>query len=227
MTEPAPFRRFDIDSPSEAAAGLAAAVNAARAGELVVFPTDTVYGLGTDAFSRIGTHRIREAKGRGRDVPIPVLIAEATLIETLGQSIGAATRELCARFWPGGLTVIVQASSSLNWDLGENETTVALRVPDHAFARELLAATGPMAVSSANTHGREPAKSAEDAYEMLGETVSVYLEGGAQPIGAASTIVDVTGRVPAIIRVGAISVSQIREVVSDTALRRANNQVQS
>lgn len=212
---------FDSNDPSQRLAGLAAAANAARAGGLVVLPTDTVYGLGTDAFSGLGTHRIREAKGRGRDVPIPVLIANPSLLATLGFEVSDAAMKLCEKFWPGGLTVIVQASPSLGWDLGETNNTVALRMPNHDLVLELLATVGPMATSSANTHGRAPATTAGGAYEMLGETVSVYIEGGKSPVGAPSTIVDLCGPVPAVVRVGAISLSEIRQVVAETALRRA------
>jgi L-threonylcarbamoyladenylate synthase len=204
---------FDANETSGRTGGLIAAANAARAGELAVFPTDTVYGLGTDAFSGLGTHRIREAKGRGRDVPIPVLISEASLLNTLGFQVSDAAMKLCEKFWPGGLTVIVQASPSLGWDLGEAGDTVALRVPDHEFVQELLRNVGPMAVSSANTHGRPPASTAAEAYEMLGTC----------PSGAPSTIVDLCGAVPAVVRVGAIGLREIREVVADTAVRRASS----
>lgn len=214
---------FDANEASGRTSGLIAAANAARAGELAVFPTDTVYGLGTDAFSGLGTHRIREAKGRGRDVPIPVLIADSNLLNTLGFQISDAAMRLCEKFWPGGLTVIVQASPSLGWDLGETANTVALRVPDHELVQELLRSVGPMAVSSANTHGRPPATTAAEAYEMLGETVSVYIEGGSSPKGAPSTIVDLCGPIPAVVRVGAIGLREIREVVADTAVRRARS----
>ena len=212
---------FDISQEDEKAAGLVAAANAARAGELVVFPTDTVYGLGTDAFSNQGAQRLREAKGRGRDVPIPVLIAEPGLLATLGFEVSDAAMKLCETFWPGGLTVIVKASPSLGWDLGDTGQTVALRVPDHVLVQELLGSVGPMAVSSANTHGRPPAATAAEAYQSLGETVSVYIEGGNTPLGAPSTIVDLCGPIPAVVRVGAVSLSEIRKVVAETALRRA------
>lgn len=212
---------FTISDAAAKAAGLSAAANAARAGELAVFPTDTVYGLGTDAFSALGTQRIRDAKGRGREVPIPVLISEPSLLTTLGFEVSDQVKKLCEKFWPGGLTVIVKAAPSLGWDLGEVNDTVALRVPSHEFVQELLGIVGPMAVSSANTHGRTPATTGREAYDMLGETVHVYIEGGAGPAGAPSTIVDATGAVPAVVRVGAISIGEIRTVVSETALRRA------
>lgn len=212
---------FDVADASSRAGALVAAINAGRAGELVVFPTDTVYGLGTDAFSGLGTHRIREAKGRGRDVPISVLIAETGLLTTLGFQVNDSAIRLCEAFWPGALTVIVKASPSLGWDLGEAGDTVALRVPDHDFAQELLRGIGPMAVSSANTHGRSPAMTTAEAYEMLGETVSVYVEAATTSKSAPSTIVDLCGPIPAVVRVGAIELGQIRKVVAETALRRA------
>ena len=213
---------FDLSEDSVRGTAFVAAANAARTGELTVFPTDTVYGLGTDAFSIAGANRIRDAKGRGRDVPLPVLIAEPSLLSTLGLEVSDSARRLCEKFWPGGLTVIVRAAPSLGWDLGRTNGTVALRMPNHEFVLELLRNVGPMAVSSANTHGRPPATSAQEAYQMLGETVSVYVEGGPSPLGAPSTIVDVTGPIPAVVRVGVISIESIRSEVAETALRRAS-----
>jgi len=212
---------FDLGDTSTRATALSTAANAARDGGLVVFPTDTVYGLGADAFSNIGTSGIRDAKGRGRDLPIPVLISEPALIKTLGFEVSDSATKLCEKFWPGGLTLIVRAAPSLGWDLGESSGTVAMRVPDDELALELLRNVGPMAVSSANTHGRPPANSAAEAYEMLGETVSVYVNDGATRPSAPSTIVDATGPIPALVRVGAISIDSIRSVVAETALRRA------
>ena len=212
---------FDLSEESMPVAAVAAASNAAREGGLVVFPTDTVYGLGTDAFSSIGNGRIREAKGRGRDVPTAVLIADPTLLTTLGLEVSDSAMKLGERFWPGGLTMIVRAAPSLGWDASESLDTVALRMPNHEFALELLRNVGPMAVSSANTHGKSPATSTTEAYQMLGETVSVYVNEGSSPLGAPSTIVDATGPIPAVVRVGAISIDSVRSVVAHTALRRA------
>lgn len=200
-------------------AAYSAAVDAILDGQLVVFPTDTVYGVAADAFKPDAVQRLLDAKGRGRDMPPPVLISAAETLDALATSISDSGRKLCDTFWPGALTVICHAQSSLMWDLGETKGTVALRVPDHESTRELLSRTGPLAVSSANESGKPAAMDVYDAERQLGETVQVYLDGGPLADGAdtalPSTIVDLTGDVPRVIRMGAIDIDQLREVVPD------------
>lgn len=192
-----------------------AAVDAIEAGELVVLPTDTVYGIAADAFKPEAVQRLLDAKGRGREMPPPVLISSAETLEALASSIPDAGRTLCEEFWPGPLTVICHAQSSLLWDLGETRGTVALRVPAHEDTAELLSRTGPLAVSSANLSGQPAALEVYDAEEQLGDSVSVYLDGGPSEGGEPSTIVDLTADVPRVVRVGAISVEQLRKVVPE------------
>jgi L-threonylcarbamoyladenylate synthase len=196
-----------------------AAVDAILDGQLIVLPTDTVYGIAADAFKPDAVQRLLDAKGRGRDMPPPVLISAVETLDALATSVGETGRALCEKFWPGALTVICHAQTSLMWDLGETKGTVALRVPDHEQTRELLSRTGPLAVSSANVSGKPAATDVYDAERQLGESVRVYLDGGPvvdDPDNAlASTIVDLTGDVPRIVRLGAISLDQLREVAPD------------
>jgi L-threonylcarbamoyladenylate synthase len=187
------------------------AVDVVANGGLVVLPTDTVYGIGADAFSPVAVQELLDAKGRGRQMPPPVLIADVRTLDGLATDVPPHARLLAEAFWPGGLTLIVRAQPSLAWDLGETHGTVALRVPDHATARALLRRTGPLAVSSANRTGQQAAVTAADAYRMLGDRVRVYLDAGDAPGQVASTIVDATGPLR-VVREGAISLAELNAV---------------
>lgn len=178
-----------------------------------MLPTDTVYGVGGDAFTPAAVAALLAAKGRGRHKPPPVLIGDIMTMDALATEVPADARALAQEFWPGPLTLILTAQPSLMWDLGETRGTVALRVPDHACALALLKATGPLAVSSANRSGRPPALECADAAEQLGDSVSVYLDAGSTPGQIPSTIVDCTGEVPEILRAGAIGVDDLRAIV--------------
>jgi L-threonylcarbamoyladenylate synthase len=190
-----------------------AAARAVAAGSVVVLPTDTLYGIGADAFNPAAVASVLAAKGRGRDLPVPVLVGSWSTVDGLLNGVPADLRALVEAFWPGGLTVVVEHAPSLAWDLGDARGTVAIRMPLHPIALDLLAVTGPMAVSSANVSGQPPALTAQQAYEQLGESVSVYLDGGEVPVGQPSTIVDLTGEVPLLLREGAVSLAALREVV--------------
>lgn len=209
------IRRFDMSIPSERPVGIEQAADAVRRGELVVLPTDTVYGLGTDAFSPDAVAGLIAAKGRGRDMPVPVLVGSPRTLDGIATGLSATARELVDAFWPGGLTVVARAQPTLRWDLGDTDGTVAVRMPLHLVAIELLQATGPMAVSSANVTGHPPATTADEAVEQLGEAVSVYLDGGPAGEPVPSTIVDVTGERPRLLRAGAVDEEALREVVGD------------
>ena len=207
--------RYDVTDESILEAGLAAATNAIRAGELVVLPTDTVYGLAADAFDPAAVSRLLDAKGRGREMPPPVLVGSPATLDALARELPAWARTLVEKYWPGPLTVVVHQQSSLQWDLGETRGTVAVRMPHDKVALELLARTGPLAVSSANLTGRPAATDAEQAAEMLAESVTVILDSGPTADDRPSTIVDCTGAQPRILRVGAISVEELRAVLEE------------
>ena len=186
-----------------------AAISAIRSGELIVFPTDTVYGLAADAFSAQAVQRLLDAKGRSRAMPPPVMIYDASVLDALTVEVPRWAREMVGELWPGALTLICRAQPSLTWDLGETKGTVAVRVPQHEQLRELLKATGPLAVSSANSTGQAAAKSAEEAQAMLGESVAVYLEGEESGTGVASTILDITSAEPKVVRLGGVPLEQL------------------
>ncbi|WP_368499541.1 L-threonylcarbamoyladenylate synthase [Herbiconiux sp. A18JL235] len=208
---------FDCSVSSELLSGMRLARGAISRGELVVIPTDTVYGIAADAFSPRAVQRLLDAKGRTRQSPPPVLIPALATLDALATDIPEAARTLVAEFWPGGLTIILRATPSLMWDLGDTNGTVALRMPADPLALELLQETGPLAVSSANLTGRPAATSAAEAVEMLGDSVEVYLDAGERSDTLASTIVDATGDdgMLRIVRAGAVAEERIREVVGE------------
>lgn len=216
---------FDCRDQEQLLTGMRRARQAIGRGELIVIPTDTVYGVAADAFSPAAVQRLLDAKGRGRNQPPPVLVAGRATLEALVESIPEAVDRLVEAFWPGGLTIVLPAQRSLTWDLGETQGTVAVRMPDSTVALELLEETGPLAVSSANLTGKDAAIAASDAVAMLGDSVAVYLDGGVSKDGISSTIVDATslfGRgddAPApsvrVLREGAVTREQLEEVLGD------------
>jgi L-threonylcarbamoyladenylate synthase len=216
----------DATDPGSRDVAVTAAVEAVRAGDIVVIPTDTVYGVGCDAFDAAAVGKVLAAKGRGREMPPPVLIPNVATVEGLARDVPAYARALMERFWPGPLTVVLTAQSSLMWDLGETNGTVALRVPDNDVALAVLGAVGPMAVTSANTTGEPPATTAAAAQQQLGDAVSVYVDGGAAAGGPASTIVDCTGVDPIVLRPGPITGDEVDEVAAQVR-RHATQQVSS
>ncbi|SPT59058.1 t(6)A37 threonylcarbamoyladenosine biosynthesis protein RimN [Actinomadura madurae] len=206
-------RRYDCTEPMERTRGIAEAVSAVRRGELVVLPTDTVYGVGADAFVPPAVTALLDAKGRGREMPPPVLVGSVRAAAALVEDLGTYGQDLIDEFWPGALTLVCRANTNLMWDLGETKGTVAVRMPMHELAVELLKETGPLAVSSANLSGQPAARTADEAEKMLGDSVSVYLDGGTSGHADPSTIIDLTGPVPRLLRVGAIPADKIRSVV--------------
>lgn len=190
------------------------AVHALARGALVVVPTDTVYGLAADAFNPAAVAALLAAKGRGRQMPPPVLVPDVRTLDGLATRISDEVRTLVANFWPGGLTIICHAHTSLAWDLGETAGMVAIRMPDHPAALALLARTGPLAVSSANLTGQPAALSAEAAFAQLGGSVAVYLDAGRVTGGLASTIVDATGDALRLVRAGAVPLELLQSVVA-------------
>ncbi|MEU3403476.1 L-threonylcarbamoyladenylate synthase [Streptomyces sp. NPDC006670] len=208
-------RRYDCNDATDRKTGLREAASAVRRGELVVLPTDTLYGIGADAFSAEAVGDLLAAKGRGRTMPTPVLIGSPNTLHGLVTDFSEQAWELVDAFWPGGLTLVAKHQPSLAWDLGETRGTVAVRMPLHPVAIELLTEVGPMAVSSANLSGHPAPEDCDAARAMLGDSVSVYLDGGPTPSTLPSSIVDVTGKVPVLLREGALTAEQLREVVPD------------
>ncbi|MEX5294311.1 L-threonylcarbamoyladenylate synthase [Kocuria sp. CPCC 205268] len=215
---------YDCTSIAQRTAGLKHAARALAADACVVLPTDTVYGIGADAFSARGVATLLAAKGRSRAMPPPVLIAHAGVLDGLADEVSDDARALAQAFWPGGLTLILHAHPSLGWDLGETHGTVALRVPDDELAQALLIESGPLAVSSANRTGHPAASTAQAAVDMLGDAVELYLDGGPRPAGGtagavpvSSTIVDCTGETPLLVRHGTVSLARLRSVVPSVA----------
>ncbi|MFJ7153539.1 L-threonylcarbamoyladenylate synthase [Streptomyces sp. NPDC101118] len=208
-------RRYDCNDATDRKTGLREAASAVRRGELVVLPTDTLYGIGADAFSSEAVADLLRAKGRGRNMPTPVLIGSPNTLHGLVTDFSEQAWELVDAFWPGALTLVARHQPSLQWDLGETGGTVAVRMPLHPVAIELLTEVGPMAVSSANLSGHPAPEDCDAAREMLGDSVSVYLDGGPTPGIEPSSIVDVTGKVPVLLREGALTAQQLREVVPD------------
>lgn len=204
---------LDCRDPDNRSEAIAAAVAAVKSGRLVVMPTDTVYGIGADAFDSQAVASLLAAKGRGRDMPVGVLVGSWHTIEGLVFYVPDSARELIRAFWPGALSLVVQQAPSLQWDLGDARGTVMLRMPLQPVALELLQQTGPMAVSSANISGQPAATTAAEAQRQLGDLVDVYLDGGPSEQQAASTIVDLTAQTPRILREGPVSAQAIADVL--------------
>jgi tRNA threonylcarbamoyl adenosine modification protein (Sua5/YciO/YrdC/YwlC family) len=211
--------RFDCSDPSQYAKGLREAAAAVRQGRLVVLPTDTVYGVGADAFDPAAVAALLSAKGRGRQKPSPVLVDSPEALRDLADELPDAARALIDAFWPGGLTLVLRHRTSLAWDLGETGGTVAVRMPDHRLALELLAVTGPLAVSSANLTDRPSPQDCDAAQAMLGDSVAVYLDGGRTAGAVSSSIVDLSGEVPVLVRDGVLPPDRLRAVVPDLLVR--------
>ena len=201
---------YDCSTDEGRRDGVAKAVEAVRAGEIVVLPTDTVYGVGADAFSAEAVASLLAAKGRGREMPPPVLVPSVRTVDGLATDVPAWARDLIREFWPGPLTLVFKAQTSLMWDLGETNGTVALRMPQDDIALAVLSEVGPMAVTSANLTGQPAATTATDAASQLGAAVSVYLDGGPTTSTEVSTIVDCTGEEFVVLRAGAVTEEQLR-----------------
>ena len=205
--------RYATATDTERDIALNAASLAVQRGQLIVIPTDTVYGIAADAFDADAVAALLAAKGRGREMPPPVLISAATTLDALAVDVPDYARALVKEFWPGPLTVVCKEQSSLRWDLGDARGTVAVRMPDHEVTLELLERTGPLAVSSANKTGQLPARDAEAAEEMLGEDIALIVDAGPTLDLDPSTIVDVTTSPGRVLRRGVLSLEQLNAVL--------------
>jgi tRNA threonylcarbamoyl adenosine modification protein (Sua5/YciO/YrdC/YwlC family) len=206
---------FDCTDDDDRERGLAAATGAIGRGELVVVPTDTVYGVAADAFAPAAVAVLLAAKGRGRDTPVPVLVASTAMLGGVVDRMPETGTALAEAFWPGGLTLVVRHTAHLAWDLGDTRGTVAVRMPAHPLATTLIKRTGPLAVSSANRTTQQPAQTAAQAREQLADAVAVYLDGGPCDAESPSSIVDVTAERPRLLRAGAVDAEALRAVVAD------------
>lgn len=213
--------RYPTDTETGREAAIEAASLAIQRGGLAAIPTDTVYGVAADAFDADAVRDLLAAKGRGRDMPPPVLVSAVTTLDALAVRVPAYARALVEEFWPGPLTIVCHAQPSLQWDLGDTRGTVAARMPDHDIALEILERTGPLAVSSANRTGLPAATDADQVEEMLGDAVDVLVDGGTSPMGdvpTPSTIIDVTGPRPRVLRLGALGREQLNSVLDPLGL---------
>ena len=209
-------RTQDVTDYTSRSDAIAAAVSIARSGGLVVLPTDTVYGVLTDAFVPTGVATLRQAKGMAPGSPVPVLVGSPNALSGLATGLGDDVRCLVEAFWPGPLTVVVRAAPTLTWDLGDNRSTVMVRMPLHPVALEVLRELGPAAVTGANVVGQAAAVTAEEAREQLGDWVQLYLDAGPARHPDPSTVVDCTGPLPRVLRVGALSLELLQQVAPAT-----------
>ncbi len=184
------------------------AVDVLKEGGVVAFPTDTVYGLGALANMPESIERLYNIKGREHTKAIAILIADAAQIQEIAEEPNEQVLRLARRFWPGPLTLILRRNPDLPEILSPNGS-IGIRVPDHAVARDLLRAAGPMAVTSANLSGGENASTAEQVMEQLKERIHLILDGGETPGGVPSTVVDMTGEQPEVLRSGPIGEAEI------------------
>lgn len=211
--------RYSTATDAQREEAVAAAALAVQRGRLVVIPTDTVYGVAADAFDPQAVRGLLRAKGRGRNMPPPVLVGAAATLDALAIGVPGYARALVEEFWPGPLTLVLSEQPSLQWDLGQTRGTVAVRMPDHDVALTVLDRTGPLAVSSANRSGKPAAVDAREAEEMLGDSVEVYVDAGPAPGGEASTILDCTGELPRLLRAGALEVARLDRVLEAHGVR--------
>ena len=210
-----PMERYTTQGEDDRESAVEAAALALQRGGLAVVPTDTVYGIAADAFDPAAVRALLAAKGRGREMPPPVLVSAATTLDALAVRVPGYARALVDEFWPGPLTLVCHQQSSLQWDLGETRGTVAVRMPDDEVALAVLERTGPLAVSSANLTGRPAATDADAAEEMLGDAVAVIVDAGTSPGGEASTIIDVTVPEGRVLRLGALSLEVLNAAIEE------------
>ncbi len=193
---------------------LTEAARALRAGELAVVPTDTVYGLAADAFQPAATEAVFRVKGRSRGLPLPVMVASADQAWALCSVVPDGAKQLAAAYWPGAVTLVLPVADGLAWDLGDGQGAVGIRVPAHDHLVALIEAVGPLAVTSANVTGEPTPATAAAIAKRFGDKVAVYLDGGKAAGDVPSTIVDLTGPSPVVLREGTIAATEIEDVVA-------------
>jgi len=210
------IRRFDVRKVAELERGLTAAAAAAKRGEVVVVPTESAYGLATDAFSIDGVNRLREIKNRGSDLPIPVMVGATMTIDGIVSGISQSARDLIAAFWPGALTLVGISQPTLTWAVcAAGDNSLSVRMPIHPVTWQLAKRVGPLALSGANIAGADLPTTCEEAVETFDNAVGVYLDAGPLSAGVASTVVDITTDPPTLLRAGAVSLTQLRSICPD------------
>jgi L-threonylcarbamoyladenylate synthase len=198
--------------PASSIGAIPQAIEVLQRGELVAFPTDTVYGVGALAFNAQAVESIYAAKDRPAEKAIPILIGDREDLEKVAGTIPDAARQLAARFWPGPLTILVPKRLDLPQAVSAT-ATVGVRVPDHEVARALLRRAGPLAVTSANISGSQSPVTAEEVYEQLGGRISLIIDGGKTPGGIPSTLVDCTASELKVLREGPLSLAELRSAL--------------
>jgi L-threonylcarbamoyladenylate synthase len=192
---------------------VAAALAAVRRGDLVVMPTESSYALVTDAFSARGLDRLRDAKGYDDRVPLPVMVGARATVAGIANGVSDDARALMDAFWPGPLTLMLNAQPTLSWSLS-TDTPVSVRMPLHPMALALLSAAGPLVATTANIPGLPAPTDVDDALGQLGDTVAIALDAGdlSDPDALPSTVIDMTQDPPRVMRVGALDVSEVERV---------------
>jgi L-threonylcarbamoyladenylate synthase len=206
---------FDCTDPAGRRRGLEAAVSGVQNGQLVVLPVESSYALACDAFSVPAVGDLLDVKGDPARRPPAVAVPTVRTLDGLAADVPAATRALAEAFWPGLLTLVCTVQPTLRWDLGDSRGTVSLRMPVHPLALELLARTGPLAFTTAAPTGVPAPRDCYAALELLGDVVDVYLDAGPAPWTATSTVVDGRGEVPRVVRLGGVTLEELRSVVPD------------
>lgn len=210
--------KVELANPDEQA--IEAAADAIHRGELVVFPTETVYGLAADALNENGIRRVFEAKGREEAHSLPVQVAGVGELCKVASSVPEGARRLAHKYWPGPLTLVLPKSEHVSDLVTGGKGTVGVRVPDHPVALALLRKLGsPIVATSANLTQHRPATTADEAIAELGESVAVVLDSGESAIGVSSTVVDVSVMPARILRVGSISEEEIRDVLGEVSVQ--------
>ena len=189
------------------------AVAMLRNGGLVAYPTDTLYGLGADALNEAAVERVFEAKGRPQGMPLPLLIGEQDQLSMVAETVPEAAWKFAEAFWPGGLTLVLPVGSDVPALVTARGWKVAVRLPDHPIPRELARQLGrPITGTSANRSGGPESTTANEVRRQLGEAVDIVLEGGPAPTGRSSTVLDMTGDQPRVLRQGAVSIEALQHV---------------
>ena len=192
---------------------LTSAVEVLRRGGIVAYPTDTLFGLGVDALNEAAVERIFEVKGRPQGMPLPLIIGESEQLEMVADTVTECAWKFASAFWPGGLTLVVSVGPNVPALVTARGWKVAVRLPDHPIPRELARQLGrPITGTSANRSGGPDPSTAESVQNQFHNTIDMILRGGSAPAGRSSTVLDITGNQPKVLRHGAVSVEQLERI---------------